>query len=100
MVILGIILILVAIFLFYEGKHSKGAGMWFILACILLALGLGFLVSPITSAIDSKSSSSYTPNSVYSPNGQSGTTDLQKKRQEWQKKSNDAYQSGGYWRYD
>ena len=51
----------------------------------------------LNSVSDTKSST------VYSPKGQSGGTDLQdlyKKRQEWRKRSEDAYQKGGYWRYD
>lgn len=97
MIIIGIICILIAAWLFWENKSTEGGRPFcFIIACLLLAFGLGAMVNcfiPDTPASTDKN------NSIYVNGGRSGETDLQKKRQEWQKKSNDAYEKGGYWRY-
>ena len=97
LVLLGLFMIGIGIFLFFAGRVSKGSGIWKIISVILIVMGGVFLISPITSNLDSPKSS--TPSTVYSDNGQSGTTDLQKKREDWQNRANNAYDSGGYWRY-
>ncbi len=67
----------------------------------LIIFGVALLFSPLIETLNSVSDTK--SSTVYSPKGQSGGTDLQdlyKKRQEWRKRSEDAYQKGGYWRYD
>ncbi len=113
MIILGIILLCVAGWLFFENKITEGGRPFsFMIAGILLALGLGCFAMGATSSGSSHTSTASTPaayksssstTSSYSGSStshSSGTTDLQKKQQEWRKKADKAYDKGGYWRYD
>ncbi len=95
LVILGIIMIGGGIFLFYGGRVSLGAPVWKMIALFLVVFGVCMLLSPL---LNSSSSKPTTHSSVYSDHGQTGTTDLQKKREDWNKRANDAYDKGGYWR--
>ena len=93
MIILGIFLIILGVWLYLAGKYSKGAEVWKMIAVFCVVMGIVFTISPLLTSFENTTT---TTNSVYSSYPKSGTTELQKKREDWRKRANEAYEKNNY----